>query len=81
MNARERRKLRRQHVDEWAECPKKMWESLRTPRVSYRVFGPNKEFRRPIIHRFPIKEGDTLLSAMAENVVTNNSIFKRLTKR
>lgn len=54
------------------------WERLNSPRVSYRVYGPNKEFRRAIVHRFPIKGGDTLASLLVENITQNNTLLERL---
>lgn len=50
-------------------------------RVSYRRYGLNNELRRPIIHRFNIKDGDTLGMLMAENVSGSNPLLRQLMNR
>lgn len=49
--------------------------------VSYRRYGLHGEYRRPIIHRFEIKGGDTRLDAMRENITQGNSLYNALMKR
>lgn len=54
---------------------------LSRKRVSFRVYGDRKQYRRPIIHRFDIKGGATVAAVMAENVIRHNSLFRALCER
>lgn len=54
---------------------------LSARRVSFRVYGDRGQYRRPIVHRFPIKGGATIAEAMVENVVSHNSLFNRLIRK
>lgn len=66
----------------FAQFVSKTWDdSFKRPRVSYRRYGLNGEYRRPIIHRFDIKGGDTVMDLMTENITRSNSLLRRLQGR
>lgn len=55
------------------------WSDMRTrPRVSYRRYGLNGEHSRPIIHRFDIKGGDTMMDLFKANFTSSNQLLRRL---
>jgi hypothetical protein len=49
--------------------------------ISWRVYGPNKEYRRPMIHRYPCNSGYSVLDTVAENVTKSNALLKHLMKK
>jgi hypothetical protein len=53
------------------------WQ-LSSKRVTYRHYGPNGEYRRPMVHRFEVKDGAEVTSALVENITRSNPLFRRL---
>jgi hypothetical protein len=55
------------------------WRGLSTRRrVSYRRYGLNGEHRRPIVHRFDIKGGDTMMDLIKASITQSNPLLRRL---
>lgn len=49
--------------------------------ISWRVYGHNREFRRPMFHRYPVNTGLSLLDAAVEHVTKGNPLLNALTRR
>lgn len=47
-------------------------------RVTWRRCGKNGEARRPMVHRFEVAGGATLIDVMAANITRNSSLLSRL---
>lgn len=46
--------------------------------VSFRRFGPNGEYRRPLFHRFEVKGGVSGLNVMIENIYSTSPLLRAL---
>lgn len=55
--------------------------TMSAKRVSWRRYGLNGEKRRPIVHRFEVKGGATMMDAFVENLTRNNLLFEALKKK
>ena len=53
---------------------------MRDKRVTYRRHGVNGELRKPMMHRFPVKGGVSVLDAMADQIYQTSPILKLLMK-
>ncbi len=49
--------------------------------ISWRVYGPNKEFRRPMFHRYPCKSGETAMDVLVESVTKSNALYRHLVRK
>lgn len=73
------------HSGPCAAHPQRNWgeflsECLTRPRVSYRVYRDGKS-RRPTIHRFDIKNGDSVQAALRDNITHGNGLYGYLTRK
>lgn len=56
-------------------------DTMHSKRVTFRSHGKNGELRKPMVHRFRVKGGISLLELMVQNVTNCNSLFQRLVKK
>ena len=55
--------------------------ALNGKRVSWRAYGMHGERRRPMIHRFPVKGGDTVAEVMKENLTRTCALLETLARK
>ena len=49
--------------------------------ISWRVYGPNKEYRRPMFHKYPCKSGQTGYDILVDSVTSNNALYRALVRK
>lgn len=54
---------------------------MNAKRVSYRRHGNHGELKRPMMHRFEVKGGETLVQALSRNLEYRNTLLQRLMQR